>query len=104
MKSANNAPVYASIYAEIAEEFRNHGYALAIHGSLIRDFDLIAIPWIEKPSTQEQVLNDIKGKFSIEKIIGPNTTLHNRICYTLVMGWGNYSIDLSFMPANNENS
>lgn len=44
MKPANNAPVYACMYQELAEICRAHGYALAIHGSMARDFDLIAIP------------------------------------------------------------
>lgn len=29
---------------------RQHGYALAVHGSLKRDVDLLAVPWIEGAS------------------------------------------------------
>ena len=40
------APVYAALYPELAEIAQQHGYALSIHGSLQRDFDLVAIPWV----------------------------------------------------------
>ena len=49
MKPANRAAVYAAaLYPDLAEIAREHGYALAVHGSLARDFDLIAVPWREK--------------------------------------------------------
>lgn len=31
----------------LGEVARQHGYALAVHGSLERDIDLIAVPWTE---------------------------------------------------------
>ena len=34
----------------LREIARRHGYALAVHGSLERDIDLIAVPWREGPS------------------------------------------------------
>lgn len=40
MKAANFGPVYACIYPGLAEVTRAHGYALAAHGSMARDFDL----------------------------------------------------------------
>ncbi len=36
------------IYPQLVEEARRHGYALAPHGSLQRDLDLIAVPWSEE--------------------------------------------------------
>ncbi len=60
MKDANFGPLYAAcLYPEMAEIARKHGYALAVHGSLARDFDLIAIPWTENPSTSQQVVSAI---------------------------------------------
>ncbi len=38
---------------------RECGYALAIHGSMERDLDLIAVPWIEKPEIPEKLAFEI---------------------------------------------
>lgn len=100
MKPANNAPAYCSIYAEFAEVFRRHGYALAIHGSLARDFDLIGIPWIENPSTPEDVLMDLEREFAV-KLVGKGTPkLHGRVAFSLVFWGGSAFLDVSFMPTD----
>lgn len=38
---------YACLYPKLAAVAREHGYALAMHGSLVADCDLIAVPWVE---------------------------------------------------------
>lgn len=92
------APVYAAMYPEIAATVRKHGYALAIHGSLQRDFDLIAIPWIAKPSSPAEVVSVLTTEFSL-KLIGKGTPMpHGRTVFTLSCGWGECAIDLGFMP------
>ena len=42
------APViaYACLYTRLVVVAREHGYALAMHGSLISDCDIIAVPWV----------------------------------------------------------
>jgi hypothetical protein len=40
---------------------REHGYALAVHGSLARDIDLIAVPWRESVADAEVLMADLKG-------------------------------------------
>lgn len=98
MKPASNAPVYAALYHEFAEIVRKHGYALAIHGSLQRDFDVIAIPWIENPSKPEDVVNEICSTFAVNNISGPCEKLHGRIAWTISIGFGESRLDFSFMP------
>lgn len=99
MKKANYAPVYCALYPDLAEITRSHGYALAIHGSLARDFDLICVPWNEKVSDPETVVKDITEKFSI-KTVGPAAYgNHNRMIFTLSICFGDCFIDLSFIPA-----
>lgn len=95
------APVYAALYPELAELARKHGYALAIHGSLQRDFDLIAVPWIENPSYPREVIDDITTQFDINLIGHGTTKLHGRTAWTLSIGFGHCAIDLSFMPVWN---
>lgn len=93
------APVYAgALYPDLARIFLDSGYALAIHGSLQRDVDLVAIPWIEKPESIENILKEIVSKFAIKTIDEPENKQHGRIAYTLSIGFGDCAIDLSFMP------
>lgn len=98
MKEANYAPVYLALYPQLAEVARSHGYALAVHGSLCRDMDLICVPWVEQPSEPSEVVAAITGEFSIRQVGEPNTTHHGRERWTISVGFGECSIDLSFMP------
>lgn len=94
------APVYAAaIYPELAAIAREHGYALSVHGSLQRDFDVVAIPWAELVSDPQVVVDDITSRFAV-RVIGeqPGIKNHGRIAYTISIGHGQCSIDLSFMP------
>lgn len=63
MKPANNAPVYAGMYKELTEVARSHGYAMAVHGSMARDFDLICIPWTDTASEHLKVVEDFVRYF-----------------------------------------
>lgn len=94
------APVYAAaLYPELAAIARDHGYALAVHGSLRRDFDLICIPWVREPSPPRDVVEAFVSRFAIREIGGePTTKEHGRMAYTLAIGFGECAIDLSFMP------
>lgn len=47
MQPANRAPFFMCLYPGLCDVARDCGYALAIHGSCVTDFDLVAIPWIE---------------------------------------------------------
>lgn len=99
MKPANFAPIYACLYPELAEITRKHGYALAAHGSLGRDFDLICIPWVESPSRPQMVVNEITRTFNIKEVGGPPSDKpHGRIAYSLSLSFGECFVDLSFMP------
>lgn len=92
------APVYAAMYPEIAVEVRKHGYALAIHGSLQRDFDLIAIPWTESASKPEDVVLALTKEFSLNHVGSVGLKPHGRTVFTLSCGWGHCAVDLGFMP------
>ena len=37
--------MFACLYPGLCDVARSHGYALAIHGTLTCDLDLIAVPW-----------------------------------------------------------
>lgn len=94
----NFGPVYAAaLYPELAAIFVRHGYALAVHGSLARDFDLIAVPWAETVSLPQSVLEEITGTFAIQIIGEPEIKNHGRVARTLSVGFGRCAIDLSFL-------
>jgi hypothetical protein len=40
---------------------RERGYILAVHGSMKRDIDLVAVPWRENANGPEMLLADLKG-------------------------------------------
>lgn len=99
MKAANFAPWYAALYPHLAEIARKHGYALAVHGSMARDFDVVAIPWREHVSTPREVLNDVLSQFAVDEIGEPTLKEHGRVAYTLSIGFGDCFADWSFMPS-----
>lgn len=59
-KPIRPAASYAALYPLLAEKVRPLGYALAIHGSMARDMDLVAVPWVRKPERPERVFEAIK--------------------------------------------
>lgn len=101
MKPANNAPIYVGIYPELAEITRKHGYALAIHGSLAKDFDLICVPWIDHPSNPQDVVNEITTTFAFKQVGEPSIRAHNRLVYTIRVSFSECYLDFSFTNINN---
>jgi|SRR6185312_12121122 len=94
----NYSPVYAALYPAFAKIFQKHGYALSIHGSMARDFDVIAIPWAEKVSEPQIVIDDITSHFDVQQIREPGKKNWGRIAYTISIGHGSCALDLSFFP------
>lgn len=94
----NFAPVYAAaLYPELARLFVDNGYALSVHGSLARDFDLIAFPWSYKLTSRRTMLKKIGKKFPMFRFLGrPEKKAYGRLAYTVSIGFGECSLDLSF--------
>lgn len=102
-----HGPMYAVIYPFMAMRAHECGYALAIHGSMARDFDLIAVPWTENAKSAEElvarILDVMDGTiFSMEQLdpTKPTEKPHGRRAYSMhLRTWtGNAYIDLSVMP------
>jgi len=73
---------------KIREAAREHGYAVGLHGSLARDFDLIAVAWTEEAAHPEVVAEAIKiaaGGMDRWRVhpARPNAhpKPHGRLCY-----------------------
>lgn len=101
MKPANWGPFYAAgLYPRLAEHFRSHGYALAVHGSVGRDFDLIAVPWVENAADPQVVIDTlaplVAAKFSRHCL--PDAKPHGRVAYCMALSFESCALDISFTP------
>ena len=93
----NYAPVYAAaMYPDLAKLFVDNGYALSVHGSLARDFDLIAFPWSYKLTSRRTMLKKITKIFAVKIIGKPEKNPYGRLSYTISVGFGECAFDLSF--------
>jgi hypothetical protein len=109
--SPARAAAYVALYPMLQQIAKRHGYALAVHGSLHRDFDLVAIPWVEEASEPLALIRAFKKATRavthhedfdhLVKDCKPNQKPHGRIAYSLHFTnsgmYGGY-IDISVMP------
>jgi hypothetical protein len=90
---------------------KDHGYSLAVHGSVHRDLDLVAIPWIEEASDPLDLIRAMKEATRtvttgdewdhIRPDCSPTQKPHGRLAYALhVTNSGMYGgyLDVSVMP------
>lgn len=127
MKDSNPAPMFACLYPALAEVARAHGYCLAIHGSVVTDLDLVAVPWVENAGSAEQLKDALFERIGAvgyadlvkrqvgnaqlaERIVqaerartgqalddAPEQRPHGRLSWNLYLDLG-IKIDLSVMP------
>lgn len=82
------------------------GYAITVHGSLNRDIDFVAVPWIEvgvsnKDALAEHLVGAIRGVTgACHRREGWSTKPHGRFATTVVAWCGENSanLDISVMP------
>jgi hypothetical protein len=55
-------PLYKKLIGPLREVARRLGYALAVHGTLKRDIDLIACPWTRQTVGAKVLANAIRAK------------------------------------------
>lgn len=94
--------MYVTFYGIMRDIAQKHGWALAVHGSCVRDFDVVLIPWVEEPKSVLMVLAEwAKWIGSVVEDGKPYDTMtkkaHGRVAYTLQVGGGGY-LDISVMP------
>lgn len=73
------------------------GYAVAVHGSEVRDYDLIAAPWISTAKGNAGLVAHLCQGLGATRIEGPFHKSHGRVSVILQME-GFKNIDLSIMP------
>lgn len=99
--------IYAQLLPKIREAGKALGYALAIHGTMARDLDILAVPWVEDAASPEELIAAIQaavGGFvfgDLSKRGGvdaePTKQPHGRLSWNICWG-GRPFIDLSVMP------
>lgn len=89
---------------------REHGYAVVVHGSLARDIDLIAVPWVKEcssPKAVAEAIREVAAKilgYATEtdhdaKMEGDALKYHGRRCFSYYLpGPEGIYIDLSVVP------
>lgn len=107
------APFYAHLYTILYKKTLEYGYTLALHGTLQRDLDVIAVPWEEKvaePIELIRALEKVSGGYCASRInkdgsiIQPYDPLHKphgRLAWIIALSEngpkGPY-IDISVVP------
>lgn len=77
---------------------REVGYAVGVHGSLKRDFDLIAAPWTDEAVNNAALVKHLCAGLNARMVAGPEYKPLGRVAVTLqIDGWYK-PIDLSIMP------
>lgn len=87
----------------LREAARFKGYAVAVHGSLMRDIDLIAVPWTDQAKPVSELVTAICGAVGgvlgdCIILSGPTEKPHGRVAYTLIHPGFAGEIDLSVTP------
>lgn len=102
--------IYAQLLPAIREAAKDLGYAVAVHGSMRNDLDLLACPWVSDAAPAEQlvevvaravhgfVIGDVTARGSIDR---PTMQPHGRRSWNICWG-GRPMIDLSITPRAEE--
>lgn len=87
----NNATFWVFRLPELRKIAAECGWAIAIHGSLVHDLDLMAMPWVENHTTADELaqrftdINEPNWRRPYEKS-KPGDKPNGRIVYTIFMG------------------
>lgn len=107
MKEVKAKPsFYAVMFEPLKRIAITYGYNLVIHGSLDRDMDLIAIPWVEDTGSVRKMITDFKKMVHGDFIkSNPNLSPHGRKHYVISLTMGDFGmsrehwyLDISVMP------
>lgn len=87
--------LYALFFYDLKRIAKRYGYNLVLHGSLNRDLDLIAIPWVDNPKPEQCMIKAFQkyliGWTTVEtdKKVHFTTLPGNRHSYVIELNRGN---------------
>lgn len=101
------ASFYAAMWDDIRECAMDCGWAVALHGSLASDMDIMAMPWVEDAVSFEDLVFRISKLFRDNDLISEYTITrgekpHNRVVATLPI-WTDFYLDISTMETTEGN-
>lgn len=84
---------YAHCYNALQEIATEKGYNLLLHGSMTRDLDLVAVPWVNNPSSHAELLKAFCEFLGVLYLTDTNDVPHH---FSLLPGGrSSYVIDLN---------
>lgn len=119
MKPISRAVAYALLIPELMEAGREVGYAIAIHGSMARDLDIVAVPWTEEAVSAERLVMHLmaavdghlvngsrkkaidgkpEGEWERVPAAEPIAKPHGRLGWSFHLGHQGMYVDISVMP------
>ncbi len=104
--SYGKAIFYATIYEDLKRAAKECGWALALHGSLNNDMDLMAMPWVEDAKSIEVLIESISdlfvnSPFKEGHIKAYRAKPNNRVVYTISIITGFY-LDINVIEIGNK--
>lgn len=103
IEKLKNQTLYEGVMPDLSRAARECGYSLFVNGSLRRDCDLIAVPWVKTCFTEDELLKRIvlaaRLRFGVAEItIGPTHRPHGLTAYVILLTEGKY-LDLKIVPS-----
>jgi len=102
-----SAPIYAAVYAKMLPVAIEKGWCLSVHGSMARDADFVAVPWVLEAVTPEELVDALAHEikwFKRDDQGEPGKKPHGRLAYTIwdPESFGDTSrwIDLAVFPGH----
>jgi hypothetical protein len=95
---SDRASIYANFIPILRKEAERSGYAMAVHGSMINDLDLVCIPWVEKVVTTRTLIRRLMRLYNCLDIDKSRITKkpHGRIAVSISIS-GQVAFDISII-------
>lgn len=87
--------LYAIYFMHLKDIAESYGYNLLVHGSMARDLDLVAIPWVDNPRPEQKMIKDFQEYLTGKQELRPDGSVHytklpgNRHSYVIELNRGN---------------
>ena len=116
MKEVSTAVAFTLLLPDLMRAGREVGYAVAVHGSMARDLDLVAIPWTDEAVSAERLilhlLAAVDGRLrngstppmtdggERQRVVAsePKLLPHGRQAWSIHVGRDGLYLDVSVMP------
>lgn len=93
---------YAVLYPRLRQTAYELGYALALHGSLTRDLDVVAVPWTETAVDRDTLLRRLTETANGFTTDSWTERPHGRSARIIWLGSSGGCIDLSVMARDQD--